>query len=274
MQKKSYVNFLLVVVATLLLISGAGFKGYHFFVMHHNKIRNSKEFLISGIFQTGPKKEAISTSKLAELIGLSSDQPVHIYDFDEREAEKKLLTFPVFKEVRIQKKKPASILIDYSIREPLAKVKDYLDIVIDEEGALFPYSEFYSQKNIPDIFLGVMDASDLNEKKILSLKVLKMAQEMLKPLSYQIILVDVSSAYIESFSKREVVLTIEQESQNIKFPYLLRMNVIDLEKQLSNFLVLSKELTKQQKLWNKLNPSLSPKPKVIDLRLDGMALIE
>ena len=274
MPKKSYVNFLLIIVGTLLLISGAGFKGYHFWFAHNFKIRNSKEFLISGIFQTGPKKEAILTSKLAELVGLSKDKPVHIYDFDEKEAEKKLLSFPVFKEVKIQKKKPSSILIDYTIREPLAKVKDYLDIVIDEEGVLFPYTEFYTQKNIPDIFLGVMDATELNEKKTLSLKVLKIAQEMLKPVAFHVQLVDVSSAFIESFSKREVVLTIDQDSQGYKFPYLLRMNVLDLEKQLSNFLVLSKELIKQQKLWSKLNQSANPKPKVIDLRLDGMALIE
>ena len=274
MQKKSYVNVLFIGISISLTLFGAGFQGYNYWFNHQNKIRSSKSFLISGIYQTGPQKEAISTTKLAELLGLSVDHPTHILDFSESLAEKKLREFPLFKSVKIQKKKPSHILIDYTIREPLLVVKDYPDSVIDSEGVIFPYRQFFTQKLIPECHFGLIDEEHFEEKKKLCLEVYKIADAFLKPLAFKILRLDVSNAFLESYSKKEIILTIEQESSSLSFPYYLRMNTIEIEKQFSNFLVLSKELQKQQKLWTKLGQSKSPKPKVIDLRLDGMALID
>jgi cell division septal protein FtsQ len=274
MTQKSYVNLLFVVVASLLLTSGLAFKGYQWWYANLSYIKNSKQFLISGIYQTGPQKEAISTNQIAELIGLSVDHPTHIYDFDPKDAEKKLLSYPLFKTAKVTKKKPSHLLVDYSIRTPYVIVKDYPDAVMDEEGVIFPYRQFFSQKIIPECFLGLSDESFVEEKKKLSIDVLKKASQILQSWSFSISLVDVSSAFVDSYSKREIILSIQQVVDGISFPYYLRLNVLEIEKQLSNFLVLCKELSKQQKLFIKLNSQKIPKPKVIDLRLEGMALID
>lgn len=273
-QEKSYVKPLFFILLTALILSGGGYKGYQRWYQSQTKIRNSKDFLISGVFQTGIKKEAISSTQLAEMMGLSVDQPIHILDFDEKKIEKKLLSYPVFKEVQIHKKKPSSVYVDYQVRQPIAIVKDFKDSVIDDEAVIFPYRQFFSQKLLPQVYLGAFDLNQFEEKKQLSLKVLKLVEEMLNPAGFKILTIDVSSAFIDSFSKREIVLTIEQDFNKIPFQYFLRLNILEVEKQISNFLVLNKELIKQQKLWAKLSQSGLPKPKVIDLRLEGMALIE
>ena len=274
MGNTSFVKVLFISVVSALLTTGLSFKAYQHWYVNEVKIRSSSEFIISGIYQTGSKKEAISTNLLAEMLELSVDHPTHILDFDEKKMEKKLLSYPLFLSVKIQKKKPSSIMVDYEIREPLAICQDFNDALIDEHGVIFPYHTFFSQKNLPYVFLGVSEEGDIEEKKRLFLKILKTASFMLGDSNFKITAIDVSKAYLESFSKREIVIKVQQDDQGVIFPYFLRANTLDLEKPLSNFLVLSKELGKQQKLWLKLNQGKLPQPKIIDLRLDGMAFIE
>lgn len=274
MGSTSFVKVLFICVASALVTTGLSFKAYQHWYFNEVKIRSSKEFLISGIFQTGSKKEAISSNLLAEMMELSVDRPIHILDFDEKKMEKKLMSFPIFRSVKIQKKKPSKILVDYEIREPIAVCQDYQDALIDDQGVIFPYHTFFSQKNLPSVYLGISEEGDLEEKKRLFLKILKTASEMLENAHFKVTLVDVSKAFAESYSKREFIIKVEQLDSSVPFSYFLRANNIELEKPLSNFLVLSKELVKQQKLWAKLNQGKVPQPKIIDLRLDGMAFIE
>jgi len=274
MKKKSYVKSLFFLVIGSLIVIGGSFRGYHYFHNSQALIRNSKLYLINGIFQTCPQKEAVSTAQLAEMLQLSLNLPTHLLDFDEKEAKKRLLNFPIFKTVEVSKKKPSHIFIDYTIRTPLMIVKDYHDALIDEEGVVFPYKPFFSEKLLPKCYIGLGQDQLGNEKKKLAIEVLKISQKYLKSLGFQIHLIDVSQAFLDSYSKKEIVLTINQSYQGVNFDYYLRLASIDLDKQFSNFLVLSKELQKQQKLWIKLNGQKSPKGKVIDLRLDGMALID
>jgi len=274
MQRKSYVKWIFVSLAAILIISAITFRIYQKWYSHFASIRNSKQYYISGIYQTGPQKDAVSSIKLAELMKLSVDSPTHILDFDESQAEKNLLAYPLFKKVNVKKWKPASIFVDYTIRDPYLIVEDYEDVVMDKDGVLFPYSQFFSTKRLPKCYLGANENFDLNEKKKLTLRCFQKAQSFFEGSAFKIESLDVSDAFSDSFAKREIIFKISQEFEEQIFPYYLRMSVVEIEKQLSNFLVLNKEFSKQQKLWLKLYPNVSPKEKVVDLRIEGMALID
>ena len=274
MQRKSYVKWVFVILASTLIISAVTFRIYQKWYSNFAAIRNSKQYYISGIYQTGPQKDAVSSIKLAELMKLSVDNPIHILDFDEDLAEKNLLNYPLFKKVNVKKWKPSSVFVDYTIRDPYLIVEDYEDVVMDSDGVLFPYSQFFSTRRLPKCYLGVNENFDLNEKKKLTLRSFQKAQNFFEGSSYKIESLDVSESFSDSFAKREIIFKISQELEEQIFPYYLRMSVVDIEKQLSNFLVLSKEFSKQQKLWLKLYPNVAPKEKVVDLRIEGMALID
>lgn len=263
------------VLSISLAITGFSFKAYQRWYINGVKIRTSPEFLITGIYQTGSKKEGISTNALAEMLDLSIDRPVHLLDFDEKKMEQKLMSTPIFKSVKITKRKPAAIMIDYDLREPIAICSDYLDAVIDDEGVIFPYRDFFTQKKLPTVYFGVAEEGDLQAKKEVFFRLLKTAKNKLEPIQFQVVMIDVSKLFADSFSKRELILKVEQEESSLPFTYYLRMNGHDQEMLLSNFIVLfHKELKQKQKLWLKLHPELAPPAKIIDLRLDGMALIE
>jgi cell division septal protein FtsQ len=277
-KNHSIVQSLFWIVISALVSSGGAFLAYQSFESHKIKQLNSPEFFIKGIYQTGTKKEAIPTQILSELIGLSCDKPTHIYQFDTKKAEAKLKAFPFIKQAKITKKKPDALYIDYSIREPIAVVKDYSDLAVDEEGVLFSYKQFFSPQSLIEIYLGgnFQDKKDVDKRKQLALSTLQLLNKKFENTLLSIKKIDVSNAYLESFGKRELVVLIDDKEEETFFPYYLRMSLFEPEKQLTNFLVLRKELSKQHKLWKKLSKSSQdkPKPKVIDLRMQGMALIE
>ncbi len=274
MRNPSYVKSLSWIVFSLLFGLGIGFKGVYFYQKNNRDERRNPDLFIRGIYQTGLQKEALSTVRLSELLGISVDFPIHYLDFNEKEAEKKLKSYPFFKEVQIEKRKPGAIYIDYTLREPIAIVKDYSDCAIDLEGVFFPYRAFYTTKKLPEIYYGAIESDLTQELKELSLETLQIAEQFLKGQGYQIECVDVSKAFIENYPKQEIVLSIKTVASQFHFSYYLRLKPIDLNKQFSNFLVLSKELAKQEKLFVKLHQSKKPKSKIIDLRIDGMALID
>jgi hypothetical protein len=275
MNFSTTVKILFVVLSVSLAITGFSFKAYQRWYINGVKIRSSHEFMINGIYQTGSKKEGISTNALAEMLDLSIDRPVHLLDFDEKKMEQKLMSYPIFKSVKISKRKPSSIYIDYDLRDPIAVSSDYLDAVIDDDGVIFPYRDFFTQKKLPHVYFGIAEEGDLQAKKEMFFTLLKTAKNKLEPLQFRVVLIDVSKLFAESFSKRELILKVEQEESSLPFTYYLRMNGHDHDMLLSNFIVLyHKELKNKQKLWLKLHPEQAPPAKIIDLRLDGMALIE
>lgn len=257
-----------------------------------DKKKNDRKYNISLIIQTGPRKEALRSLYLEELLGLSVDKPTNIYLFDEKEAQKKLLLSPVIEKAVVKKIKPSAIYIDYKVREPVALLYDLKNVAIDKKGNIFPMSPFFTPKNLPEIYLGdssFLEEMDFWQKPLLTENVL-LALKLLKILTTQEIpfnikRIDVSNIFA-SYGKREIVVILEHTlnvSQNEKevalvFPRIIRLSLKDYQQQLGNYFILHNKMVrdyKKQIVIKKETPSIIRfASKTIDLRISKLAFID
>jgi hypothetical protein len=261
-----------------------------------------EKYKIVAIVQTGPEKEALKTSALAELIHLSQDHPVGLYSFDISEAEKALLACPLISQARIKRIAPGTLYIDYTIRHPIAWLADYQNCGLDREGCFFPVTPFYSPKNLPEIYLGLapFNMSDPQHGRIrgewriatqdkyllLALDILQMLREMPWRENMRLKRIDVSHAFATSAGQREIVVLTEDEllfHENDReticiFPRILRLPSKDYAQQLSNFLTLRRTmLDDYRRQLHQMHFAQSPvifSPRIVDMRISQMAFVQ
>lgn len=132
-------------------------------------------FVLRRIIQTGPQKEALKTEYLAEWLGLCSDLPCNVKHFTPHSVEKqtsgaftqlkqglfsraryncrlakqRLLKSPLISRAEVKWIKPETLYIDYTIRQPIAWLEDYDNIVFDKEGFPFPLPLFLLPRICP-----------------------------------------------------------------------------------------------------------------------------
>lgn len=102
----------------------------------------------------------------------------------------------------------------------------------------------------------------------------------------EIVRIDVSKAFFDSYGKREIVIYIEDSMQMMHkkrearfvFPKYLRLHTDNYEEQLGNFLVLRDKMfedyRKQIYLFDDTPQTIRYKPKIIDLRISKLAFID
>ena len=257
---------------------------------------------ISVLIQTGPEKEALKTSYLAELLGLSVDQNVNLWAFNLGEAKKKILASPLIAKAKIQKIEPNALYIDYVIRKPVAWLGDYQNIALDQEGYIFPVVPFFSPKELPEIYLGLppFGASEdsfgrkgglwqtplQNRHLYLAFEILQFLEGSPWREGLRIKRIDVSNAFAPSLGQREIVLFTEEEipvlrdgkSQRFFFPKILRLSPKEYMQQMNNFFALQKNMKedylKQLSLADELPSSERFSPRIVDLRIPHLAFVE
>lgn len=259
--------------------------------------KEDPQYRITRIVQTGPKKEALSTLCLSEVMGLSIDRPLHLAVFDQKEAEKRLHACPVIEKARVTIEKPNTLHIDYQTRYPIALLYDYVNMGIDEQQCCFPINPYFSSKNLPEIYLGlfaerfspmqmVWNQPLQDDRLTLAMSLLRLFGEKGYQNLFSIRRIDVSSAYAESCGQRQVVLTIEETMRKaigkrdvlFIFPLYLRFSVKNINQEIGNYLILRK------KIWDSLSLTtdgikenegeVTLPPRVIDLRIEGLAFID
>lgn len=254
------------------------------FIYKRKNIKNTK-YNINKILQKKGKK--LPSMYLAEILELSKDSKKNIFLFDIKKEEEKLEKNPFIKKAFIRKIKPSSLYIDYILREPLALIADFENVATDREGYIFFVQPFIKKKNIPKIYLGEKDLfkkKDLFEKPLKNKK-LKIALDILKNVDLNIKLIDMSSAFLKSLGKREIILKIEnlilasKEDKNIKFifPIFVRLNVKDYKKCLSNFYLLNRKMIEDYKKQVKIKGSrekIKYSVKCIDMRINNLAFVD
>lgn len=246
---------------------------------------------IKAIVQTGPQREALKTSYLAELLGLSIDQPILSCDFDLKKAKNALLASPVIKEAEIKFKEPGVLYIDYTIRQPVCFLHDYENTALDAEKVPFPFIPFFTPKKLPEIYLGLNEEITWNrpiegEKIDLAFDLLKILKGPILCDLFNVKRIDVSLAFEKSFGRREVVIVTEDQlifthkgsEIQFVFPRLLRLTKKNYSQELSNYLKLREQLLEKEQM--KLNfPEGDEKiviypEKVIDFRIPQLAFID
>ena len=284
------------ILASILLVSGSAAVGLFFYLKWQNKQKTDPKYWITTLVQTGPQKNALTSEYLAEVIGLSRDRPAHLFRFEVKRAEAALMRSPLIKQAKVSLVKPHTVYVDYAIRKPLAWIFEYENTAIDEEGYLFPVYPFFSPKQLPELYLGLVPfgkSVPVGENgpgqwnAPLEGKYVKLGIELLKRTrNLNVRRIDVSNAYAATLGSREIVVYFEDEilvTQNKKehlciFPRLVRFSTKSYLQELSNFLELRANLLQQEKT-ELIVPSDAPfiysRPtQVIDLRIEGMGVIE
>ena len=284
------------ILASIFLVTGSAAVGLFFFLKWQNKQKIDPKYWITTIVQTGPQKNALTSEYLVEVMGLCRDRPTHLFRFDVRRAEIALLGSPLIKQAKVSLVKPKTVYVDYTIRKPLAWIFEYDNIAIDEEGYLFPVYPFFSPKQLPELYIELEPfgkSIPVGEKGPgqwnvpLSGKYVKLGLDLLKRTrNLNVRRVDVSNAYATTLGNRDIVLYIEDEiliTQQQKehlciFPRLVRLSTKNYLKELSNFFQLRDKLLENEKK-ELIVPSdtqfiYSLPLQVIDLRIDGMGVIE
>jgi len=252
-------------------------------------------YFISKIIQTGPEKEALPTAYLAEILELSTDQPIHLFSFDLKKGEEKLLASPLIAKASLKRMAPNALYIDYEVRKPIAWLGDYRNTAIDQGGYLFPVSPFFSPKELPEIHLGLASfGSDeggkwqtrlQNARLDLALEVLNYLQTFARQENIRIKRLDVSNAFASSFGQREIVLLTEEDlmlkeeegSVCYTFPKMIRLSPKEYQQQMNNFLSLRKSMMEdyqKQLIHAALPPSKKFASRVVDLRIAHLAFVE
>ena len=241
-----------------------------------------KSCAISCIVQTGPVKEALPTQYLAELLGLSSDHSTLFADFNEKAAEEKLMLSSLINSAKVEKIKPTTIYIDYTLYEPIARIIDYENVVIDQSRHPFPFRPFFTPKELPEIYIGIKESVGAPERIGLALEVLDAMTKRFYLTRLKIKKIDVSRISEPSIGQREIIALVVDElysgDKTFRFEYFLRLNIKEYEKNLVNFLAIRRELIKSQEKYMAdylQNPYPSQtNVKTIDLRIDKMAYID
>ena len=257
------------------------FLAYHGLQIYFGKQSTGKKLRedssISYIVQTGFQKEALHSDYLAELLGLSVDQPTPFASFDVQGAQEKLRkNAPVIQEANIKKIAPNMVYIDYTVRRPVALVGDFINAAVDREGYLFPLSPFFSPKNFPEFYLGKEESLEempsfqkpLQGRHFeLALTLLSLLQQQEKEFDFFIQRIDVSKASAPSLGKREIVVIIETHGVS----HFLRLSVKPKQftQEIANYFQLYPTLIEE----DASSKSAGKKQRVIDLRISQLAFI-
>ncbi|MBU6383256.1 MAG: FtsQ-type POTRA domain-containing protein [Verrucomicrobia bacterium] len=268
--------------ATLII----GLTGIHFWnKLRHERLRSEK-YQIRAIIQTGPEKEALKTLYLAELLGLSSDQPQQLYALNVQQAEKALKSSPLIADAKVKRMPPSTLYIDYEVRKPVAWLADFKNTAVDAKGHVFPVAPFLSPKRMPEIYLGSPSIEGWRVEGPAFSLAMEIFQFLEKaPWTEGLIIqrIDVSNAFAPSLGMREVVVITEEEVTLRKgagelvcvFPKILRLAPKDYQQQLGHFFSLRRSMMedyKRQLATIQVGGRFAPR--IIDLRIPQLAFVE
>jgi acyl-CoA synthetase (AMP-forming)/AMP-acid ligase II len=263
------------IVGSTLLISGSS----HLLLKHYFKKRERiPQHAIQSIIQTGPQKEALKTQYLAELLAISRDRPYSNLTVDLSRVKQRLLQSPLISKAEVKWIKPDALYIDYTVRQPIAWVEDYANLVIDKDGYLFPFSPFFSPKRLPSIYFGLsafgMPSPDPERPSAqwgiplqgkyadLAFEILAIVTDPFVADLFSVKRIDVSNAFAESYGTREIVIITEELC-------VLRLSTKNYRQDLGNYLKLRDQLLQKEK-----NSGSDRREKVIDFRIQKLAFID
>lgn len=290
-HKRQFFRPLFRVALATAVMSGAAFGSFSLYRYIQRSRSIDYTVPIKAIVQTGPLKEALKTAYLAELLGLSVDQPTLTSEFDIKEGEAKLLASPVIKQAEIQIHEPGILHIDYITRQPVALLADYENIALDSEGYPFPVTPFFSPKNLPEIYLELDEEIRFNcplrgEKKELAYELLELVGGPIVCDLFNVTRIDVSNAFERSYGRKEIVLKAEDSifssrldrEVRLVFPRLLRLSTNKYSQDLANYLKLREQILEKEKreiLFPEDDISLVCfKEKIVDFRIPQLAFID
>jgi hypothetical protein len=290
------------IVASILLVSCPSYAVMKHYFKNSRKTPFDSQLLLRAIIQTGPQKEALKTEYLAELLDISIDRPCNAKLFNLERAKTRLLSSPLISQAEVKRIQPSTLYIDYTVRQPVAWLEDYENVVFDKEGYPFPFSPFFTPKNLPGIYLGLScfgAPPDSPGKPLaqwgmplqgpyfdLAVDVLNIVTDPKVSDLFSVKRIDVSHAFDPSYGTREIVVitedTLVQHVQGkdvqINTPRILRLSTKNYAQELGNYLKLREQLLEEERKTSFLPEHAGLifrlKEKIIDFRIQKLAFIE
>lgn len=280
-NKMPFSRSLLWILVSTLFISGSAFMGWLYYLHIRERRLNDDQYRIAAIIQSTLQADALKTVYLAELLDLSLDRPINLYQFNAKEAMRTLLGNPLIKEATVKKILPGTLYIHYQMRVPLAYVGDFANTVLDEEGYLFPFRPFFTPKHLPTLYLGLGKEEECkwgsclkNQFSLnLAFSVLQ-TFEQLRLDNLDIKQLDVSQAQADSYGQRQIVLVLEDKNQTQANSIFLRLSTDHYSQDLLNFRTLHASLFKEKEDLKVKAPKQNSQGMIIDLRIPHLAFIK
>ncbi len=245
------IHSLTFIVGSTFLITGGTYKGMRLFYRQ----TTSQDYLCR-ILQTGPQREALKTTYLAQQMKISADRPILLSQFNTSVAERRLLASPVIRGAHVKLLSPDTLYVDYTVRQPIAWLYDFENIALDEDGYPFPVFPFFTPKKLPEIYLGIQNFYWNRPLKLKQARLALVFLSLFEKLPLHLRRLDVSNAFHSSLGRREIVVILDEQGST-KF---LRLTPKNFAQELGNYL--------------QLRPELPPTLQTIDLRISQLAFIK
>ena len=238
MRKISLSRALLYISLSVVIIWGSLFVSVWYWKKTLLLRNNDSHSLVSAIVQTKTQQDTLSCSYLAEILNFSQDKPSNIYTLDVASLNKTLNAYPVVAEAFITKMLPDTLHIAYTLKEPIAYLADYDNIVVDAYKHVFPLRPFFSHKRLPKLYTGLTLQKNFLEEPIednacaLALKVLSFLENMQEPY-FRVLHIDTKDVFSESLYRGQMVVSLECAYENNVFQVLIRCTAKKYEEQLN-----------------------------------------
>ncbi|ADI38735.1 putative cell division protein FtsQ [Waddlia chondrophila 2032/99] len=246
-MKQPFKRALATVALITLFVSGGSGLAMLYFMHIKESQRADPAFSLRYLDQKGE----LPSHYVEEILGLSSDKPINIYEFNALDEKRKLLSHPLIKSAEVKKQIPDTCQVVYELHEPIALLSDWENAAIDRDGRLIPFHPFYQMEGLPSIIIGEIENPKWGNK--LRLPRVHLAIRILKSIPLQDLeALDVSRVDLPSFGQKEIVMTLNDS--------ILRLNPDNWKKGWRYFL--------------EIQPLLNPGGKtVVDLRIPKIALV-
>lgn len=282
----SFKRALAFIFISVFMVSGTAVGVFWYLQEIQNKKEHNPQFTIVALAQSTQSGEPLKSAYLAELLGLSTDQPQNLYQFNSREAMQRLLESALIKTGSITKIKPGTLLIEYEGRQPVAFSGDFTNTAIDKDGFLIPFKPFFTPKKLPNLILGEQEEEQGKWGKPMQSSKAKLALDAFRTLQnaiigepLQLIQLDVSRAHSLSFGQREIIVLMEEKKEDEKklsvTPIYLRMSPHNYRQEFANFLAMRSQLVRESEgeKVEEIKGRVQNKPLLIELRVPQLAFV-
>ncbi len=258
---------------------GLGYMNY----VRYKRVHDPR-YKVVAIAQRSADVEILPTAYLAELMELSTDRPSNLYKIKTKDLELKLGRSALIKHAEVTKINPGTVLVDYTLRKPIAFLGDFSNTALDEEGVLVPFKPYFTPKKLPTIYLGLNEDEEgtwgkplQSTRATLALHLYKLITTQCCGERSQLLRIDVSKAQALSYGQRQIVVIMEERIEKNQglfvYPRMLRLSTENYRQELANYLILREHLNRAPEETAQTGTVLAPLA-IIELRVPHLAFIK
>jgi len=193
-----------------------------------------------GILQNCTSSDALRSEYLLETLHLSKGKNLLCCDVDSAALTAQLKNCPVVESAHISIVEPPYLEVNYSLRSPVAYVKDVENGALDEKGVLIPFAPFYFPKVLPSVILGKEKtqwkwADSIAPQKHAAFSEIHSLFKNSNFPHWKLVAVDLSRLEEASLARQEVIAILQNQEYENPSLFFIRLTHSSLRKSLEHF---------------------------------------